>query len=150
MSGSNATAAGLVTVIVGAVGVVGWSVAHRDQGASVAWREAWAVAAPQNPTPETLRSVRLPARLSTLTADGTALVWRARDGRAFLIGQTQVGYKGNWRGVVYGPAPLARGELGDDGYGRQGIVFDGPHDQLVATVARARGGGLYEVFFDLN
>jgi hypothetical protein len=150
MRGSNATAAALVAVIVGAAGVVGWSVSHKEQKAHAAWREALAIVAPQDPEPATLRTVALPSHLATLTVDGTAQLWRTRDGRAYLIGKTSIGYKGNWRGVVYGPAPLGPCELYRDASGQMTIVFDEQRASFEATVTRARGGGFYEVAFDLN
>jgi hypothetical protein len=150
MRSANATAAGLVAVIVAAAGVVGWSFSHRDQRSRADWREAWVIAAPQNLAPSTVRTVVLPPRLATLTVDGTAQLWRTHDGRAYLIGKTAIGYKGNWRGMLYGPAPLAPNELYRGAGGRMTIGPDERDFALEATVTHARGNGLYEIAFDLN
>lgn len=151
MTGERAAGTVVAAVVVAAAAMVGFGMAHHDARSRAAWREAWAHSAPQNSRPGTLLGVLLPERLRSLTTDGTALVWRTRDGRAYLIGKTSIGYKDNWRGVVYGPAPLRDGELrADDGYGRPGIVFDETGYLFEAAVQKRRGGGLYEVFFDLN
>jgi hypothetical protein len=151
MDGSRAAGAAVGAVVVAPPAIVGLGLAHPHARPRAAWRDAWTQTAPSNTRPATLRTVPLPDRLRSLTADGTVSVWRTRDGRAYLIAKTALGYKGNWRGVVYGPSPLREGELrADDGYGRAGIVFDEGSALFEATLAKRRGGGLYEVFFDLN
>ncbi|SIO60424.1 hypothetical protein SAMN05444166_6387 [Singulisphaera sp. GP187] len=92
--------------------------------------------------------VVLPPRLRPMTKMGTVDLFRTADGRMIVLFKTSIGWKGNYRGIVFSDTPL-RSEEVVSGTGR-----DRPSSILIdnfQTFIRKRiNDRHYEVFYDLG
>lgn len=92
--------------------------------------------------------VQLPPRFRPMTETGTVNLIATADGRTIVLFKTSIGWKGNYRGIVFSDAPLKSEEVvsGTGRDSRSSILID--HFQ---TFIRKRiSDRQYEVFFDLG
>ncbi len=100
--------------------------------------------------PGSAREFRLPERLQQSTEQATVHALRTLDNRYCVLLKTAIGWKDNFEGALCCNKPLRTEEVLHPPGGRPYISLEGfyPFEELY--LRKERGGGRYDVFFDLN
>ena len=91
-----------------------------------------------------------PAAVAGLSAKADALAARLADGRACALITTEIGNKGNFRGILVCSAPLHTDEMHKDASGRAYISVPEVFELEELYLSGPAIDGVYPVFFDLN
>ena len=99
-----------------------------------------------HPKPGIYSDLRLPAaRGASIGREATLIV--TPGGRAILLVKTSIGWKANYRGVVYSDAPLRPADFGTDGFGRRAVMVPGLG---TPALSRVRSRQWVEVYDDVG
>lgn len=90
--------------------------------------------------------VALPPPLRPMTKMGTVDLFKTTDGRTIVLFKTSVGWKGNYRGIVYSDAPLKPEEVMTNPRDQPSILIDHFQTFIRKRINRRH----YEVFSDLG
>lgn len=102
----------------------------------------------QSFTPGLHLDVALPPQFRQMTETGTVDLFRTADGRTIVLFKTAIGYKHNYRGVVYSDAPLTSQEVvSGAGRGQRSSILI---DRLQMFIDKRINGRWFEVFNDLG
>ena len=143
-----ATIAAIVLVGLAAT-ILAWrAFGSRAQAARLDGVVAWA--RQQSVASGTVASVMLPPNLAAGSSQSVSIA-QLKDGRRCFLLVTEVGWKDNFRGVLWCSGPLARAEIYTPDDNRAPYVTlpgYGVFEELY--IAKKRSDNAYDVYFDLN